>query len=100
MISVTRVETAADMQNAHVYLSMIGVDERQQQLSLRGIRHAKGFIQSLLADRLTTRTCPTLVFHLDDSLKKGIEIGKLIDQVAAERAARQGELDNQEGSTG
>ena len=96
LISVTRVQTSADMHTAHVYLSMLGIDEREQKLSLRGIRHAKGYIQSLLAARLTTKTCPTLSFHLDDSLKKGFEIGKLIDQVTSEMAERQDDEDDGE----
>ena len=84
MISVTRVETAGDLRRAKVHLSIMGVNENQQELSLRGIRHAGGRIQRHLAKRLTIRTCPTLIFHLDDSLKKGYEITKLIDQAAAE----------------
>ena len=89
MISVTRVETAGDLRSARVYLSVLGVDEKQQELSLRGISHASGRIQRYLAKKLTIRTCPTLSFHLDDSLKKGYQITKLIDQAAAEYAEAQ-----------
>lgn len=84
MVSVTRVETAGDLSRAHVYLSVLGVTEKQQELTLRGISHASGRIQKHLAKKLTTRTCPSLHFHLDDSLKKGYQITKLIDQATAE----------------
>ena len=84
MVSVTRVEVAADLGSARVYLSILGVDEKQQKLSVEGIRHASGFIQSKLAGVLTTRSCPTLSFFLDDSLKKGVEILRLIDRLALE----------------
>ncbi|MCP4712761.1 MAG: 30S ribosome-binding factor RbfA, partial [Planctomycetes bacterium] len=71
MISVTRVDPAPDLRSARVYISILGVDEKQQQLSLRGIEHARGHIQHLLAKRVTFKMCPTLQFFLDESLKKG-----------------------------
>lgn len=84
LISVTRVSLACDLRSARVYLSVLGVDEKQQQLSLRGIRHARGHIQHLLGRQVSLKTCPQLHFYLDDSLKKGFEMVQLIDRVAAE----------------
>ena len=84
LVSVTRVEAAADLRSAKVYLSILGVTEKEQELTLKGIRHAGGFIQGQLARSLATRTCPTLQFYLDDSLKKGFEITHLLDQIALE----------------
>ena len=89
MTSVTRVETAGDLRSAKVFLSVVGVDEKHGDLNLRAIRHGAGHIQSYLAKKLTTRTCPTLSFHLDDSLKKGYRITKLIDQAAAEYSQKE-----------
>ncbi len=87
LISVTRVEPSPDLRTCRVYLSVLGVDEKQQELSLRGIQHARGHIQHLLARQVTFKTCPTLDFYLDDSLKKGYQMVRLLDQVAAERDA-------------
>jgi ribosome-binding factor A len=89
LISVTRVVTAADLRSARVYLSMIGIEEPQQQTALQAIKHARGHIQSYLASQLAIRTCPSLSFFLDDSLKKGFAITQLIDQVAAELHERE-----------
>ena len=85
MVSITRVELAGDLSVAKVYLSVIGVDSKDQQLSCKAIISASGFIRTRLASVLTTRTCPSLDFHLDDSLKKGFEITQLLDKLAAER---------------
>jgi len=82
--SITRVKLAPDLSYAKIYLSILGVDEQQQKLSFEGISHARGFIQSRLAGALTTRICPVLSFHLDDSLKRGFEITQLIERAAAE----------------
>ena len=84
LISVTRVKVAADFGTAHIYLSIIGIDTKQQQLSTQAIQHAAGFIQSRLASVLSTRSCPILNFTLDDSLKKGSEVLNIINQLAAE----------------
>ena len=84
LVSVTRVELSADLRKARVYLSVLGVDDRGQQLCLHGIEHAGGHIQARLARQMATKVCPILRFFLDDSLKKTVEILQLINQVAAE----------------
>jgi ribosome-binding factor A len=84
LISVTRVETSADLGHARIFLRVAGVDEKQQQLSLEGIRHAGGFIRSRLAHELVTRTCPTLTFAIDDLLQKELDFHRLIDKVSRE----------------
>ena len=85
LISVTRVEPAADLRSARVYISFLGVDEQQKQLSFRGIEHARGRIQHLLAKQWTLRTCPTLQFYLDESIKKEFEMIQLLDRLSAEQ---------------
>jgi len=82
--SVTRVKLAPDLSFAKIYLSILAVDPQQEKLSFEGINHARGFIQSRLAGVLTTRICPVLSFHLDESLKKGFEVSQLIERAAAE----------------
>jgi len=84
LISVTRVDPAPDLRSARVYISILGVDENQQQLSLRGIEHARGHIQHLLARQVAFKMCPTLQFYLDESLKKGFKIIQLLDELSAE----------------
>ena len=87
IITVTRVDAAPDLRSARVYLSIMGVDPKQQELSLRGIKHAQGFIQTALAKKLTMKSCPTLASYIDDSLKRGFDVVQLINQVTAELAA-------------
>lgn len=89
LISVTRVEPSADLRYARVYLSVLGVSRHEQALTLKGVQHAAGFVQSRLSRRLAMKTCPTLQFFLDDSLKKGSQITKLLDQIAAENLDEQ-----------
>ena len=59
MVTVTRAEVSGDLQHAKVYVSVMGT-EKEQQLTLHGLRHAAGFIQSKLARRLQTRFTPVI----------------------------------------
>ena len=52
---------------------------------MRGLQHAAGFLQSQVAARLQTRFTPVLAFKRDDSVKKSIEISRLIDEAIASR---------------
>ena len=81
-VTVLRAEVSGDLRQATVYVSVMG-SQADARLALRGLRHAAGFLQSKVADRLQTRYTPVLSFKLDDSLKKSIEIGRLIDEAVA-----------------
>ena len=56
-VTVTRAEVSGDLQHAKVYVSIMGTD-KEQSLTMQGLRHAAGFIQSKLARRLQTRFTP------------------------------------------
>ncbi len=85
--TVTRVETAGDLQHAKVYVSIMG-SEAQQAKGVVALQNAAGFIQSKLAKRLATRFLPTLSFHLDEGIKKSIEVARIL----MEEKRRNGEL--------
>ena len=84
LISVTRVESSPDLRSAKIYLSISGVSSEKAELSLRGIRHARGFVRTRLAHRLAMKTCPSLNFCLDEQMRKGIEMVELIDGLFVE----------------
>jgi len=79
-VSVTRVDMAADLRSADVYISIFGKDEAAQNKTFAAIEHAKSRIQSLLASRVQSKFCPVLRFHKDDKFKKALETMKLIDE--------------------
>jgi len=83
-VSVTRVDIAADLRNADVYLSIFGKDETTQNKTFAGITHAKSRIQSLLAGKWQAKFCPVLHFYRDEKFKKTLETMKLIDRAVSE----------------
>ncbi len=86
MVTVTRAEVSGDLQHAKVYVSVMGT-EKEQQLTLRGLQHAAGFVQAKLARRLQTRFTPVLTFVLDQGVKHSIEMTRLINEALAQGAA-------------
>jgi ribosome-binding factor A len=84
LISITRVGMTADLRNADVYVSILGKDEVAQNKTFTAIVHARRRIQALLADKIRSKFCPVLRFHVDDKLKKTLETMRLIDQAASE----------------
>ena len=79
-VTVTHVEVAADMRHAKVHVSIMG-NEAQQNLSLRGLQSAAGFLQSKIAEQIDTRYTPRLTFVLDQGVKKSIEMARLLREV-------------------
>jgi ribosome-binding factor A len=83
MVSVTRVEPAADLRSAKVFLSLYG-DEVEQRTTWRALQHAHGRIQNLVGGRIDLRWTPELFFRVDESLKKADEVNRLIRRAMAE----------------
>ena len=80
--SVMDVYVAPDLKTCKVYISVMGSDEDKEN-TLTGLNSAKGMIRSLLAKRMNMRNTPELTFILDESIEKGIEMMKFIDEVNA-----------------
>jgi ribosome-binding factor A len=85
-VTVTRAEVSADLQHAKVYVSVMG-SEKEQQLTMHGLKSAAGFVQTKLADRLTTRYVPHITFVLDEGIKKSIEVSRLIREAQEQSRA-------------
>ena len=87
--SVTRVEVSGDLTCAKVWISVMG-EASVQRRTLAGLRSATGLVQRLLGRELPIRHCPRLSFHLDESIKKGAETIRLIDETMSETQAGAG----------
>jgi len=79
-VTVTHVEASGDLRYAKVHVSVMG-DQSRQELSLRGLQHAAGYLQAKVADRLETRYTPRLTFVLDQGVKKSIEVARILREV-------------------
>lgn len=79
-VTVTDVEVTGDLQQAKVYLTVLG-DEEQKKDTLDGLEKAKGFIRSEVGKRIRLRKTPELIFEIDESIEYGNRIETLIKKI-------------------
>lgn len=84
-VTVTHVDVSPDMRSAKVYVSVMG-EETQQNLTLRGLQNAAGFLQAKLGESIETRYTPRLTFVLDLGVKRSIEISRILQEVLPKSA--------------
>lgn len=84
--SVTGVDLSQDLRHAKVHVSVMA-EPAEQRASLAALTHAAGFLRHELAQRLTIRYTPELVFRLDESIARGVRVLELLNQ-EGERAAQ------------
>jgi ribosome-binding factor A len=83
--SITHVKISPDLSIADVYVTIMGTPG-QQNAALSALRHSAGLMRTKLTKALTLRVAPFLKFHIDENLKKELNIMNLLDQVAKENA--------------
>jgi ribosome-binding factor A len=76
-VTVTEVETAKDLRQARVFVSVLG-DEAQWAGSLQALGSARGFIRNRLRHHLDLRVTPELDFRADRSMEHAARIQALL----------------------
>src|SRR2546421_10209293 len=83
--SITRVKVSQDLSIADVYITVMGT-EGQQTAALNALKHSAGMMRAKLTKSLTLRQAPFIKFHIDENLKKEIEVLELIRKANEELA--------------
>ncbi len=82
MVSITDVEVTADYAHAKVFFSTLAGSERLEEVMV-GLQKASGFLRRELGKRITIHTTPQLKFVFDQSLERGADLSKLIQEAVA-----------------
>ncbi len=82
-VTVTDVEVTGDLQNATIFISVLGSDS-EKEATLKGLNKAKGFIRTEIAKRIKLRVTPEIEFEFDESVAYGNRIETLLTQVNKE----------------
>lgn len=82
-VTVTDVEVTGDLQQATVYISVLGNDAEKEQ-TLLGLSKSKGFIRSEIGQRIRLRKTPELSFEFDTSVAYGNRIDSLLRGIKEE----------------
>src|SRR5712692_10569403 len=80
-VTVTGVETSADLRHARVFVSVLG-SERKRESSLAGLASSHGVLQARIASELRLKRTPQLAFEYDPTVERGVRMSHLIDELA------------------
>ena len=79
-VTITDVETAPDLSNARVWVSIIGQpDERAK--TMRALEHAMPFVRRELGARIRIRRIPELHVRADDTAERGTRVLRLLAEL-------------------
>ncbi len=86
-VSVTRVDTSADLYHAKVYISMIGTLAEKEKV-LTALESAAGFIAVQASKQVEMRHFPSLSFRLDMAADEHFKIEQILSNIEKERLSR------------
>ena len=81
MVSVTEVDTSADLRKAKVFVSVLGGPDDKAK-TLKALRSAAGFVHRSMRGKLSLKSVPSLEFYIDDSIEKGAKMLEMIRRVS------------------
>lgn len=85
-ISINRVDVSKDLSYGKVYVSSF-LPDAQVQKAIEGLNSAAGFIQCVIAKKLTIRKFPRLTFLLDEGMKKGFYMVRKLEELEKDESA-------------
>jgi ribosome-binding factor A len=85
-VTVTAVETATDLSQARVWVSVLGESAAQED-SLKALRSAAPWMRRRLGERLHIRTIPVLDIRADASIAGGDRVLRILNDLDNEAEA-------------
>ncbi len=77
LISITAVDTTADLKYAKIYVSVL--DKSDVDQVIKGLKSASGYLRRELGRELSLRATPELTFIKDESMAHGAHIMELLE---------------------
>lgn len=78
-VTVTDVDTSADLSQARVFVSVLG-EQQDREDALEGLRSARGVLQQRIGDELHMKRTPKLSFHYDETVERADRVTRLLDE--------------------
>jgi len=79
LVSINHVDVAADLKNAHVFVSVLGSGNGAEVISK--LESNRPLLQMELGRHLTLKYTPHLLFRLDDSIARGSRIIEILREI-------------------
>ncbi|MCX8038261.1 MAG: 30S ribosome-binding factor RbfA [Candidatus Sumerlaeia bacterium] len=84
-VTVAHVEVSKDLQSALVFVSVLSDKPEDATAALDALENAKGYIKSLLAQRVVLKFLPDLKFRLHEGAKHAARIDRILRDIAAKK---------------
>jgi ribosome-binding factor A len=81
LVTIHTVSVTPDLRTCHVYLSALG-EEHEKHAALHKLRDNRIMLQNALSKRVVLKYTPQLVFHLDNSIERGVRVVRLLDELS------------------
>ncbi len=92
LVTISEVVVTQDLQEAKVFVSVLGGDP---QSVITKLRKRRGMIQGRTMKRVVLRCTPILDFRVDTSADRGVSVVNLLDEVAKLETAEREEEENE-----
>ena len=79
LVSVNAVDVTPDLKNAHVFVSTLGADNSKGVIDKLEAHRAA--LQAELSKHVVLKYTPHLIFHLDESIKRGARVLEILDDL-------------------
>lgn len=84
-VTVTSVSLSKDYSYADIMVSVIG-DEKDARKTMMGLESARKYIQSRVAKNIQTRVLPQIRFHIDTSIREGVDMVAKLEELEKEES--------------
>jgi ribosome-binding factor A len=90
-VSITAVHVSGDLSVARVFVDVLsGTDQPKEiRTTLKALRSVNGILRRKIGQRTELRRVPELRFEHDESIGRGADMSALLDELSAERTARE-----------
>jgi ribosome-binding factor A len=79
LVTIHHVNVTADLKNAHVFVSVLGSATGASVIDR--LEAHRPILQAELARRVVLKYTPRLVFHLDESIKRGTRVIEILQEL-------------------
>jgi len=79
LLSITGVDVSSDLRYATVFISVLGDDDAQKQVT-KALQGAAGVLRNELRSRKAFKNVPELSFQYDDSIARAARIFTLLEE--------------------
>ena len=79
LVSINAVDVTPDLKSAHVFVSTLGTDNGKTVIDKLEAHRAS--LQAELSKHVVLKYTPLLIFHLDDSIKRGSKVLEILDDL-------------------